>query len=224
MQKSWGNQRWSQPNLIAEFVDQFLPLAELSVNFGLSPVFPPLEPGGQYWDTVFLQQALEEMKKRDAGQVLSNLSLSAYAWTWGKSLNWGAGGTERWPQTKPYHIPPNSQDQRGLRTYEWYLTIVKKVIGKTCPVILLQTGIMNSPDTFQDNTLKKEHISETIIKIIRLLNNENVTSDEPDTSVLLQPILEEVICGNFWLLSCNHLQHHYQEYAWWNEEGINRSL
>lgn len=220
-QISWGNQRWSQPNLIEAFVDQFLPLAKTTINLGMTPFFPAMIPGGQYWDTVFLQQSLEEIKKRDAVEILSKLGISAYGWSWGKSLDWGAGGIERWPKTKPYRIPLDSQDQRGLRTYEWYQSVARKVIGKNCPIILLQMGLVNEPVfSTSSNDINKNNINnaETNIKLIQLLNNENVLELE-SSSELLQPISDMVICGNIWLMSCNSLQQKYKGYAWWNEDG-----
>ncbi len=215
LQSSWGIQRWSQPNIVAAFVDHFLPLAQQAVNLGLTPFFPPLEPGGQYWDTVFLQQALEEMQQRAAENVLANMGLSAYAWTWGRSLDWGAGGAERWPNTKPYRIPPDSQDQRSLRTYEWYQEIAQKTVGKDLPIILLQAGLSNHPKNNNDVDENQIAGENSILKIYRLLKNENVT-EQSTTTTFLQPIGEEVLCGNFYLLSCNHSSPSYP-FAWFGE-------
>lgn len=217
LQSSWGIQRWSQPNIVGAFIDLFLPLAQLAVNLGLTPFFPPLEPGGQYWDTIFLQQALEDMQQRGAENVLANMGLSAYAWTWDRSLDWGAGGAERWPHTKPYRIPPDSQDQRSLRTYEWYQEIARKTASKTFPIILLQTGLTNHPSQ-DDNKGEKPVIdANSILNILRLLKNENVI-EESSASGFLQPIDEQVICGNFYLLSCNRSSH-LHEFAWFSENG-----
>ena len=217
LQSSWGIQRWSQPNIVAAFVDLFLPLAQLAVNLGLNPFFPPLEPGGQYWDTVFLQQALEEMQQRGAENVLANMGLSAYTWTWGRSLDWGAGGAEMWPHTKPYRIPPDSQDQRSLRTYEWYQETAHNTVGKTFPVILLQAGLSNHPMQINHNEENKVVDADSILKIFRLLKNENVI-ESSSTPTFMQPIGDEVLCGNFYLLSCDHSSP-LQPYAWFGENG-----
>ena len=217
LQSSWGIQRWSQPNIVAAFVDHFLPLSQLAVNLGLTPFFPPLEPGGQYWDTVFLQQALEEMQQRGAENVLANMGLSAYAWTWNRSLDWGAGGAERWPHTKPYRIPPDSQDQRSLRTYEWYQEIARKTAGNNLPIILLQAGLPNRPNQKNDIQGNQVASEDSILKIFRLLKNENVT-EQSATTAFLQAIGEEVLCGNFYLLACNHSSPLYP-FAWFGENG-----
>jgi hypothetical protein len=59
---------------------------------GMTPVLPPWKPGGSYWDTAFLRSALEALQRRNQTQLLQKLVLSAYAWTWEHSLNWGAAG------------------------------------------------------------------------------------------------------------------------------------
>lgn len=222
-QESWGNQRWSQPNLVGRFIDLFLPLAKMTVNFGMVPFCPPMQAGGQYWDTIFLQQSLEELQKRGEKDVLAELGLSAYGWTWGKSLNWGAGGTERWPQTKPYRIPTGSQDQRSLRTYEWYLSVAQKCLGRTCPVVLLQVGIGNHLHCNAKPDENGSTSANTNLKIIQLLQNENVT-EFANVADLIMPIREEVVCGNFWLLGSSQSEMDLKDYAWWSEGGYPSEL
>lgn len=217
LQSSWGVQRWSQKNLVGGFVDIFLPLAQLAVNLGMTPFFPPLQPGGQYWDTVFIQQALEEIKQRGAENIFDNMGLSVYAWTWGRHLDWGAGGARRWPHNKPYRIPPDSQDQRSLRTYEWYEETVTKTIGKALPIILLQAGLPNHPIQISNNEGNQTGDADSILRIFRLLKNENVT-ESSTTNTFLQPIDEKVLCGNFYLLACNETSS-LQPFAWFNENG-----
>ena len=51
---SWTTTDWSRPDLVERFVDRMLPILQLEKSVGLNPVFPPLEPGGDYWDTAFL--------------------------------------------------------------------------------------------------------------------------------------------------------------------------
>lgn len=164
-----------------------------------------------------MQQALEEMQQRGADTILDKMGLSAYAWTWGRSLDWGAGGAERWPHNKPYRIPPDSQDQRSLRAYEWYQEIVRKVVGKSFPIILLQAGLSNPPLQTNDHNENQEDDADSTLSIYRLLNNENV-SDPASTQSFLQPIGEEVLCGNFYLLACN-VSSPLHPYVWFEENG-----
>jgi len=214
---AWGHLGWAQTNLVDKFVDQFLPLAQTAVNLGLTPVFPPLEPGGHYWDTVFLRHALEELQARNAVKLLDNLVIAAYAWTWDKQLNWGTGGPEQWPLTRPYRIPSSSQDQRGFRIFDWYHSITRAVLQKTCPIILLQTGLSSDPVSTKENANMNELEKIAILNILRLLNDENVY-DLSAKEEALQPVPEEILCCNFWLLSANQKDSHANQ-AWVTEDG-----
>ncbi len=61
------------------------------ISAGLQPIFPPLEPGGDYWDTAFLEAALASLKRR-APDLINQIVLALYAWTYDQPLDWGAGG------------------------------------------------------------------------------------------------------------------------------------
>ena len=214
---AWGNLGWAQINLVDKFIDQFLPLAQAAVDHGLTPVFPPLEPGGHYWDTVFLRHALEGLQARNAVKVLDKMIIAAYAWTWGKQLNWGVGGPEQWPLSRPYRIPSGSQDQRGFRIFDWYHSITRAVLQKTCPIILLQSGISSDPVSTKENTNTSELENKTILNILRLLNDENVY-DLTAKEETIQPVPEEVLCCNFWLLSADQ-KNGYANQAWVTDGG-----
>ena len=64
MQDGWTSESWAQSGLTERFLDSLLPIAEAAVAVGLAPLFPPLEPGGDYWDTTFLRGALDGIKRR----------------------------------------------------------------------------------------------------------------------------------------------------------------
>ncbi len=143
--ESWQVNHWAQQDLVDRFLDRFLPLANLTVDSGATPLFPALEPGGNFWDTAFLRAALQSMERRKQSAVLDQLALAAYGWTFNRPLDWGSGGPERWPDARPYYTPPQSQDQRGLGIADWYNAICSAVIQKTCPILLFQTGLPEHP-------------------------------------------------------------------------------
>jgi hypothetical protein len=214
---TWGDLAWAQSNLVDRFIDQFLPLAQSAVEYGLTPVFPPLEPGGHYWDTVFLRDALEKMQTRNAVKVLEKIAIAAYAWTWGKTLNWGFGGQEQWPLSRPYRIPSGSQDERSFRIFDWYQSITRAVLQRTCSTLLLQTGITNDPASIKENSETVGVENNNILDILKLLNNENVY-DAIEKEQALKPVPEEVLCCNFWLLSsCKNDR--YANQAWITEDN-----
>jgi hypothetical protein len=190
---NWSPSDWAQRNLVERFLDIFIPIAQRALSAGLIPVFPPLEPGGDYWDTAFLFSALQGLHRRGEQSLLDQLALSAYAWSGNRSPNWGAGGPERWPKTRPYCTPENSEDHLGFRIFDWYLAVSEAVLGKRLPVILLGAGsrIGDQPDKQSPAVDVQAHTwqNSTLIRII------SGRSQEYD------PIPPEVLTCNFWLLS-----------------------
>lgn len=207
--ESWSASGWVQQDLVERFLDRYLPAASAAQKAGLTPVFPALEPGGSYWDTAFLRSALEGMQRRKQDALLQNLVLAAYAWTGDRSLDWGGGGPERWPQARPYHTPEGSQDQRGFRIFDWYLAVANSVLAGPCSVLLLQAGLPGDPgDPCSDMRRAKE---ETVLNIARLLDGETLMDPMEDGNVL-DPIPPQVIGCNFWLLNSGaESQHTVQE-------------
>ncbi|MEN8173090.1 MAG: hypothetical protein ABFS03_09455 [Chloroflexota bacterium] len=136
----WQNSAWAQADLVERFLDIYLPLAEDCLEAGLTPVFPPLEPGGDYWDTAFLRAALQGILRREHQSLIEKMVIGAYAHSNGRSLNWGAGGPERWPEVRPYHKALNQEDQRGPRVYDWYKTIANAVLSTSPPIFLFEIG------------------------------------------------------------------------------------
>lgn len=138
---TWSASGWAQQDLVERFLDKFIPLANAALQAGLTPIFPPLEPGGNYWDTTFLSSALQAILRRKQNQLAERMMLAGYAFTFDKSLDWGAGGPGCWPQNRPYFTPQGSEDQRGFHLYEWYETIAQQVLQHEIPMILLGAGV-----------------------------------------------------------------------------------
>ncbi|MCW5873465.1 MAG: hypothetical protein KIS88_02340 [Anaerolineales bacterium] len=141
LRSQWPATGWTQRGLVPRFLELFVPVAQAALDAGLAPVFPPLEPGGDYWDTAFVRGALEALAQQGQEILLNNLALGAYAWAGDKGLTWGEGGPERWPATLPYSTPENSQDQRGFRIFDWYNAVSAAAIGRVLPILLVATGV-----------------------------------------------------------------------------------
>ena len=139
-QEAWGNGGWVQQKLVSRFLDAFIPLAEKIYQAGMQPVFPALEPGGNFWDTVFLRSALQGIKDRGHTRLLNDLVLGAYAWPGNLPLDWGAGGSDAWPDVHPYDTPEGHQDHLGFRIFDWYGQIAEKVTGRIPRILILGTG------------------------------------------------------------------------------------
>jgi len=190
---NWLPSQWAKNNLVDRFLDIFIPIAEDARIAGLIPVFPPLEPGGDYWDTAFLYSALQGIQRRGHTELLDLLVLSAYAWSGNRSPNWGAGGPERWPQTRPYLTPQNSEDQLGFRIFDWYLATCEAATGISRPIILLAAGslIGNQLDIRSPEVDIHAHTWQNMT-IAQLMSEHSQEYD---------PVPSQVISCNFWVLS-----------------------
>jgi hypothetical protein len=200
-QENWGSEAWTQSDLTERFLDGFLPLAEAAVALGLVPVFPPLEPGGDFWDTTFLSGALDGIKRRASQPLKDRLILSAYAGLNGRDLSWGAGGPQCWPETQPYFTPDSSQDQLGFRVADWYLTLSESIFEKRLPILLL--GI-HGP------VLQGQDLPSALVRAARLLARQQVDG--------LEPLPEEVLGGAFYALSGDG-DHCPVEVCWYSPAG-----
>ncbi len=210
---SWSGSAWVEQDLVDRFLDRWLPLANTALQCGLRPVFPPLEPGGDFWDTIFLRSALRGLRNRKQTALLESLVLSAYAWTHGHPLDWGAGGPMVWPDSRPYYLPEGSQDQRGFRIFDWYQTIAQAELQNELPVILLQAGRKNASCEFhaeQNKGIEKE----TIQAIADLISAPPKDKSEGEQAGLNDKIL--AVC--FWLLSAEEDSPYFPE-AWFTPDG-----
>jgi hypothetical protein len=203
--QAWPTPAWAQADLVERFLDGYLPYLEILQQTGLTPVFPPLAPGGDYWDTAFLRSALEALQRRVGEAALQDLVLGAYAWIGDHPLSWGAGGPERWPGARPYHTPPGEQDQRGFRIFEWYQAISEAALGWRLPVILLRAGCRPQPP-------ESARQSKTLLELARLVAGRAETNS---SSPLALP--ETLLAVNFWLLAAAPGSR--QAAAWYRPDG-----
>ena len=153
MRSAWNPSEWSKVGLVERFLDQVLPILQAQRGAGLKPVLPPLEPGGDYWDTAFLSACLKGLLRRGQKDLVRSLALAGYLWTNEKPLSWGAGGPRQWPEAKPYHTPEGSQDQRGFHLFDWYGQISTDVTGQRLPLLVIGGGDLphgNDPIKAQD--------------------------------------------------------------------------
>lgn len=197
---SWSNTGWSHQDLVERFIDQFLPLALEAARIGLTPVFPPLQPGGSYWDTTFFKAAIQSLQRRGQQALLKKMAVAVYAYTFGHELSWGSGGSEKWPQTKPYNTPPDSQDQRGFNNFIWIQSIAKALGIKNLPVILFGAGIKDTKSFYSP-----EVHAEIVQSMIKLVHDD----------------ASSILACNFWVLAAEPASEEYSQ-AWikTNEETL----
>jgi len=207
---NWPATNWARSNLVERFLDVFQPLALAAVQSGLVPVFPPLEPGGDYWDTAFLRAAFEGLLRRNQTQLLDQLAISCYAWSNGHPLNWGSGGPEQWPAARPYDTPKGTEDQRGFRIFDWYLALSEVVFGERRPILALAAGALPGEQAYNIPSYESPHTSQNLL-MARLMMGEKLALD---------PVPTELLACNFWLLAADR-DHPEAASAWYQADGNN---
>jgi hypothetical protein len=219
---SWSPTDWSQIDLVEHFLDRFIFPAEVAAKTGLVPVFPPLTPGGDYWDTAFLRASLQAIERRGNFFVLDRMGLSANAFAGNLPLDWGSGGPERWPETHPYKTNPGGEDQRGFSIADWYIPIAQAVLGESRPLILLHLGSSHK-DGKATNSDQQSQVRR-ILGMVQALAGPTPGSKNIPNMEDINALPPEVLCGNFWLL-CSEPESPYADQAWFipGEKGSPRA-
>lgn len=223
--EAWNVTTWAQNDLVERFLDHFIPAARIALDCGLTPVFPPLEPGGDYWDITFLRAALQGIRRRDHSELLNRLVIGAIARAGERPLAWGAGGPERWPGVKPYHTPASQQDQRGFRVFDWYLATAQAILGRPVRIILLEAGSYPGlhAGTLPSTQEQTRHTDRNFAIARALVESPDESKDEPRyVPRAIQegpgPIPEQVLACNFWLLASGPQDPRLPQ-AWFQPDG-----
>jgi hypothetical protein len=166
VKSAWPSSGWQFENLVDQFLDRFIPLAHYAVQIGMKPILPPLQPGGDFWDTSFITLVFSGLKSRQVNKVLNQLIISSFGHTFGKPLSWGKGGPECWSGSKPYNTPDGQEDQKGFNNFEWYQSIAERELMRSVPTIILEAGFSGS--NIKHET--PERTIETIKKIMHLIS------------------------------------------------------
>ncbi|MBK5108699.1 MAG: hypothetical protein JJE12_11230 [Anaerolineales bacterium] len=217
-QSAWSPASWSQNDLVERFLDRFIPPAEAAAKAGLTPVFPPLKPGGEYWDTAFLRASLQAIKRRGNLFLLERMGISADAHAGNKPLDWGSGGPERWPEARPYQTKNGAQDHRGFAISDWYTAIIQAVIGEPRPIILLNLG--SSTNGAKSPSPDQSAYVRRTLGMVQALAGPSTKSKNHPSIAAVSAMSSEVLCGNFWLL-CDEPSSQFSDQAWFlpNSKG-----
>ncbi len=186
LKSSWAEGTWSQENLVDRFLDRYLPFVKLADQSGLTPIFPPLQPGGDYWDISFLKKVLASVKQRKAIEFLTDLHLAVSGQTFLHPIDYGKGGSSKWQSSKPYIESKTNQSHIGFNTWEWYLEIVQEQLNATPKVLLFWYG---AGDVLQ-NKLDPNVDLETVIKLTEISTDFTPGENLPD----------HIIACNLWIL------------------------
>jgi hypothetical protein len=138
--------RWSywQPHLLPQRYSRWLmPRLEMLASYeGVIPVFPPLAPGGDFWDTAFLTSALKELRALNP-PWLHRLAVTCINDIAGRPVTWGRGGPAFWGDSlRGSH--DTQEDQIGFRGWEWTRQIAETRLERPVVTLALSTGLTAS--------------------------------------------------------------------------------
>ena len=124
----------------------------------------------------------------------------------GKPLSWGRGGQQSWPEAQPYFTPEDSEDQRGFRIADWYLTLSETILEKKLPILLL--GIRGPVEKGGDP-------HRSLLNGARLIARQEVEG--------FDPLPEEVLGGAIWVLTGGE-NCCASEFHWYSQKGEPNSI
>jgi len=134
--------QWEEEDLTERFMDLLIPCLETMCEVeGIVPLFPRLSPGGDFWDTVFLEACLDILNRRDKGDLYGKMAVAIENYAFNKPLTWGKGGKTRWPDAQPYQGLPGCEDHRGFCLFQWYDEIIRQKVGRSLPLLGAANGL-----------------------------------------------------------------------------------
>lgn len=143
LRESWPQGTWNKGDIVDTFLDKYIPFVKAASQVGLTAVFPPLQPGGDYWDTAFLKKSLKGAINRKCLEIITNFHLAVSGQTFNKELDWGLNAKSDLLRSKAYMSTKEIQDQIGFRTSDWYIEIVNQMIGYEPKILLFWYGTSN---------------------------------------------------------------------------------
>jgi hypothetical protein len=207
LRASWQQGQWARRELVERYMDFLLPVLQMVHSMGMHPTLPPLEPGGDYWDTAFLEASIISLLRRGQHGLLNALTVAAYAWASDRPLDWGKGGPQRWPNSHPYLTPEGSQDHRGIFIFDWYEEICQRLLSRTVPLLIIAGGYL--PQAADDDKSMQDRQMMRNLEILHLLSHGQF----PDY----------VLNFPFYLLACG-ASHPDAQAAWFAEGGSPRPV
>ena len=202
---SWSPSDWSKTGIVDRFLEIMAPIWRAQQAAGLTPVFPALKAGGEYWDTAFLEAAVVGLQRRNQNELLTAMTFAINAWTFNRPVAYGAGGPAKWPGARPYLTTPGVEDQRGFHSFDWYNAIFDERLGERRPLLCLAGGprLGDQSDASLPSVNEARHASCTK-EIMELVNEDQLPAN--------------LINLNFWLLTAEAASPFARE-AWFKPDG-----
>lgn len=131
--------RWQPHGLPERYARWLAPALRVTADLGATPLFPPLAPGGDYWHTTFLEEALGALRAI-GGPWLPQLGVGCVTDPGDWPVTWGRGGPARWG--RPGRARASGQeDGAGFSNWEWAQQIAEQVLGRPVEVLALRSRL-----------------------------------------------------------------------------------
>ena len=173
MKSSWNAEDWVKPGLVTRFIRRYADYAAACVQEKVIPLFPLLEPGGDYWDLAFLRSSVKQMRKEYSDAVISNLVFSASGCLYRHAIEWNEAGPAGCPPAVPY--AESQVDHRGFYLFQWYQDILKKELGKSVPLLMMNAGMWDGSAGIFDVVTRDS--KQQYLNILNLLQDVTQKSD-----------------------------------------------
>lgn len=181
MKNAWSPEDWIKPDLVKRFTRLFADYAVTCVREKVIPLFPMLEPGGDYWDLAFLRSSVKVIHREYSESLLSNLVFSASAGLNRHPLEWNAGGPGAYPSSAPY--TDAQVDHRGFYLYAWYEDILRKELGKNVPILLMNAGMWDASAGIFDVSTRES--KQQFLNILNMLQEITLKGESKIPSYIL---------------------------------------
>lgn len=136
--------KWPGTEAPARFMELCLPALEtLALVDSLVPLFPPLAPGGDLDDLLFLEQCMDILSAQASANLKDKLAVAIRNSPSNLPLWWGHGGRRAWPAAEGSWCPEGSENHVAFCLYEWYDEIVRASLGRAA--LMVGAGFGPSP-------------------------------------------------------------------------------
>jgi len=211
---SWGENNWSQTDIVETFTEKFKWFAGEAINNGISPILSPLDNSGEYWPKAFLANVLKQLKQTSDPSILTGLILSIN----GLDMPSFFGKNERIGNNHHGNETSTHQENNVIflgETLQQFSDFTKSILGEQSPIIIFNMRIPPKSNASKGDNLSYTNSDYQVF--VNVLANKNIWAGK-DQTASYAPIPENVISCNAFVLSAKPSSNH-SNCKWFHETG-----